>query len=195
MIVVAGLTETSSCPSIKYKCFFCDKSFLSRTKLFKYLKNTKPDHNRKKKSPDLIDKLIQEYDLQEVVSSVPLLNIRISLGYCSYTYLIIYLRLTKDGPIDTTCWDTGCNTSFINCSWLKRISPGSEIRTIAIALIVKGIESNSHDTSEYIILNLRVPGYNRESTEPIEVILCHEFYVINKLPANILIGIDIIVPQ
>jgi hypothetical protein len=189
------LTETGSRPSIKHKCSFCDESFLSRTKFFKYLKNTKPNHNRKKKSPDLIDKLMQEYDLQEVVSSAPLFSIRTGLGYRGYTYLIVHLRLTKDGPIDITCWDTGCNTLLIDCSWLKKILPGNEIRIIAIALIVKGIESNSHDTSEYVILNLRVPSYNRESTEPTKIILYHEFYVIDKFLANILISMNVMVPQ
>jgi hypothetical protein len=195
MMAVAGLTETGSRPSIKHKCSLCDESFPSRTKLFKHLKNAKPDHDRKKKSPDLIDKLMQEHDLQEVVSSAPPLSIGTGLGYRGYTYLIVHLRLTKDGPIDTTCWDTGCNASLIDRSWLKRMSPGSEIRTMATALTVKGIEGNSHDTSEYVILNLRVPGYNRESTEPTEVILRHEFHVVDKLPANMLIGMDVMVPQ
>jgi hypothetical protein len=101
IIVITGLTETSSCLSIKYKYSFCDKSFFSRTKLFKYFKNTKPDYNRKKKSPNLINKLIQEYNLQEIISSTPLLSIKTGLGYRGYIYLIIHLRLTKDGPIDT----------------------------------------------------------------------------------------------
>jgi hypothetical protein len=122
-----------------------------------------------------------------------LLNIRTGLGYCSYMYLIIHLHLTKDRPIDTTYWDTGCNTLFIDYSWLKKILLGSKIRIIAIAFIIKGIENNSYDTSEYIILNLRVPGYNQESIKPTKVILRYEFYIINKLLANILISINIIV--
>jgi hypothetical protein len=188
------LTKTNSCPSIKYKYSFCDESFPSRTKFFKYFKNTKPDYNRKKKSLDLINKLIQEYNLQEIISSVLLLSIRTGLGYHNYMYLIIYLCLTKDGPINTTCWDTGCNALFIDCSWLKKILPGSEIRIIITALIVKGIKSNSYDTNEYIILNLRVPSYNRKSTKPTKIILRYEFYIIDKFLANILIGINVIVP-
>jgi hypothetical protein len=125
---------------------------------------------------------------------VPLLSIRTSLGYCSYTYLIIYLRLTKDRPINTTCWDTSCNTLFIDRSWLKRILLRNKIRIITIVFIIKGIESNSYDISEYVILNLRVLGYNRESIKPTKIILCYEFYIIDKFPANILISIDIIVP-
>jgi hypothetical protein len=123
-----------------------------------------------------------------------LFSIKTSLGYRSYMYLIVYLRLTKNRLIDTTCWDTGCNTLFINCSWLKRILLGNKICIIITALIIKSIKNNSHDTSEYIILNLRVPGYNQESTEPTKIILRYEFYVIDKFPANILISIDIIVP-
>jgi hypothetical protein len=60
--------------------------------------------------------------------------------------------------------------------------------------MVKSIESNSYNTSEYIILNLRIPSYNRESIESIEVILRHKFYIINKFLANILISINIIIP-
>jgi hypothetical protein len=122
-----------------------------------------------------------------------LFNIKTSLGYYSYIYLIIYLRLTKNGLVDTTCWDTSCNTLFINCSWLKKILLGNKIYNITIALTVKSIENNSYDTSEYIILSLRIPGYNRESIEPIKIILRYKFHIIDKLPANILIGIDIIV--
>jgi hypothetical protein len=122
-----------------------------------------------------------------------LFSIRTSLGYYSYTYLIIYLRLTKDRLINTTCWDTSCNTLFIDCSWFKKILLGNKIRIITITLTVKSIESNSYDTSEYDIFSLRVPSYNQESTEPTEIILRYEFYIIDKLPANILISINIIV--
>jgi hypothetical protein len=109
-------------------------------------------------------------------------------------YLIVYFRLTKNRLIDTTCWDTGCNTLFINCSWLKRILLGNKICIIITTLIIKSIKSNSYDISEYIILNLRVPGYNQESIEPTKIILRYEFYVIDKFPINILISIDIIIP-
>jgi hypothetical protein len=108
-------------------------------------------------------------------------------------YLIIYLRLTKDRLINTTYWDTSCNTLFIDCSWLKRILLGSKIRIIIIAFIIKSIESNSYDTSEYIIFNLKIPSYNQESIEPIEIILYYEFYIIDKFLVNILISINVIV--
>jgi hypothetical protein len=60
--------------------------------------------------------------------------------------------------------------------------------------MIKGIKSNSYDTSEYVILSLRIPGYNQESTKLTKVILRHEFYIIDKFPANILISMNIIVP-
>jgi hypothetical protein len=59
---------------------------------------------------------MQEYNFQEVVSSVLLFSIRIGLGYRGYMYFIMHLRLTKDRLIDTICWDTGCNTLFIDYS-------------------------------------------------------------------------------
>jgi hypothetical protein len=123
-----------------------------------------------------------------------LFSIRTSLGYYNYMYLIIYLYLTKNKLIDTTCWDTSCNALFINCSWLKKILLGNKICIIAITLIIKSIESNSYNINKYIILNLRVLSYNQESTKPIKVILYHEFYIINKFLTNILISINIIVP-
>jgi hypothetical protein len=122
-----------------------------------------------------------------------LFSIRTGLGYRSYMYFIIYLRLTKDRLIDTTCWDTGCNTLLINYSWFKRILLGNKIRIIIIVFIVKNIKSNSYDTSKYVILSLRVPGYNRESIELTEVILYYKFYIIDKFPTNILISINIII--
>jgi hypothetical protein len=110
-------------------------------------------------------------------------------------YLIVYLRLTKDKLIDTIYWDTGCNILLIDYSWLKRILLRNKIRIIVIALTIKNIKNNSYDTSEYIILNLRVPSYNQESTKPTKIILRYKFYIINKLPTNILISINIIVLQ
>jgi hypothetical protein len=111
--------------------------------------------------------------------------------YISYNIL----RLTKNKLVNTTCWDTSYNILFINYSWLKRILLGSKICIIAIALTVKSIESNSYNTSKYIILSLRVPSYNQESIKPTKVILRYEFYIVDKLLTNILISINIIVPQ
>jgi hypothetical protein len=59
--------------------------------------------------------------------------------------------------------------------------------------MVKNIKNNFYNTSEYIIFSLRIPSYNQENIEPIEIILRHEFYIINKFLANILIGINIII--
>jgi predicted transcriptional regulator len=106
----------------------------------------------------------------------------------------MHLRLTKNKPINTTCWDTSCNILFIDYSWFKRILPGNKIRIITIVFIIKSIKNNSYNTSEYIILNLRVPSYNQENIKPIKIILRYEFYIINKFPTNILISMDIIVP-
>jgi hypothetical protein len=122
-----------------------------------------------------------------------LFSIKTSLGYYNYIYLIIYLRLTKNKPINIICWDTGCNTLLINYSWLKRILLGNKIRIIAIVLKIKSIKNNSYNTSEYIILSLRIPSYNQESIEPTKIILCYEFYIVDKFPINILISINIII--
>jgi hypothetical protein len=109
-------------------------------------------------------------------------------------YLIIYLRLTKDRLIDIIYWDTGYNTLFINYSWFKRILLRNKIYIIIMIFIIKNIKSNSYNTSEYIILNLRVPSYNQESIELTKIILYYKFYIINKFLANILISINIIIP-
>jgi hypothetical protein len=60
--------------------------------------------------------------------------------------------------------------------------------------MVKSIENNSYNTSKYIILSLRVPSYNQENIKPTKIILRYKFYIIDKFPANILIGINIIIP-
>jgi hypothetical protein len=60
--------------------------------------------------------------------------------------------------------------------------------------MVKNIKSNSYDTSKYIILNLGVLSYNQENIKPTKIILRYKFYIIDKLPINILISTDVIVP-
>ena len=117
------------------------------------------------------------------------------MGYYGYTYARVQVRLSKDTETTTSCFDTGCSTSLIDCAFLKRQNPTATIRAMARPLKVKGISGNEHSTADYVVLKLRIPGTDDKTKETVEAVVTREIHVVDGLEANLLIGSDIMVPE
>ena len=75
-------------------------------------------------------------------------------------------------------------------AFLLRVQPNLTIRTIASPIRVRGLGSNVHETSEYIVTPLYFPG-----TEATAILAPREIHIVDNLKANILVGMDIMVPE
>ena len=118
-------------------------------------------------------------------------------GFRNQYYVVVEVRLFKDGPTDQICLDTGCSVTLIDRQFLKRLTPFLKLRTLPKAVAVRNIGSDKYNTSEFGILNLFFPGRTVGTTGIIDAlakILC-EIYVVDNLKANILIGMDVLGPK
>lgn len=52
---------------------------------------------------------------------------------------------------DELCFDTGCSITLVDRAWLKQVLPDKEVRRMASPIMVRGLGSNKHQTSEYAI--------------------------------------------
>src|SRR5436190_8957021 len=64
---------------------------------------------------------------------------------------------------------------------------------MATPLRINGISGNQHTTSEYVVATLRIPGQDKNG--PAEAVITRELHIVDKLEANMLIGMDIMVPE
>ena len=64
-----------------------------------------------------------------------------------------------------------------------------------IALNIRGVANNKASSKDFVILPLRVPGYDTATKQLVEAIIEREFHVVDGLKANMLIGTDVIVPE
>ncbi|ESZ95934.1 hypothetical protein SBOR_3682 [Sclerotinia borealis F-4128] len=70
-----------------------------------------------------------------------------------------------------------------------------QIRTAAKPLIVRGIANNKYTTSDYVLLELCVPGKDTKTGVPADAVFTREFHLVDDLQANTLVGNDILYPE
>ena len=103
---------------------------------------------------------------------------------------MVGIQLTLDMDLDDGCLDTGCSVTLIDRAFLALAMPNLPIKTMASLIKVRRLGSNVHETAEYMITPLYLPG--EESTT---ILAPREIHIVDNLKANVLIGIDIMVPK
>ena len=93
-------------------------------------------------------------------------------------------------PDTSVCLDTGCGVSLVDKIWLAKNHPSQKISTMPVPLKVKGIGASRHESKEFALTALHIPGLDREGSEVYACIKC-ELHLVEGLKANILIGNDI----
>ena len=177
-------------------CNQCGDSFLSRNKLFKHIKAKKHLNKKQKSAGDATANLTSpQQKLPQKRSTASPLGIGTGFGYRGYSYATAHLRLSADLPTEPTCWDTGCSASLVDRDWLLSQLPDIHVRQSAAPLRVRGIAGNTHESVDYVILDLCIPGADSKTGEQCEAVISRELHLVNGLQANMLIGTDIMAPE
>ncbi len=102
------------------------------------------------------------------------------------------VQLSPEQPSKTTGYlDTGCSVTLVDRAFLNGNYPDLPIREMASPITVRGLGSNKHETSEYIVTSLYFPSQDADMV----MLAPREIHIVNNLKANLLIGIDIMVPE
>lgn len=171
-------------PSIHY-CKRCRKPFHSGNKLHSHLKScnsmAKPLPSQKSLSPGI-----------PVVHSLVAPTNSKGYEFRKWRYAVVLGTLHVDHELAEFCADSGCGMSLVDRDFLTAMIPTIQIRTLEQPVKVRGVGSQLYDCSQWVLVDLYMPGRNVRNEDAIAH--CQvELHVVENL--NILIGNDILGPQ
>ena len=110
-----------------------------------------------------------------------------------YHYLRAVVKLSHDAIAELVCWDTGCSVTLIDRAFLKEQLPKHTILRKDSPLVVRGIGSSHHSTTEYVNLDIYVPG--KHNGRYVDALIQRPAFVVDNLRAKMLIGMDILASE
>ena len=189
-----------------HQCRHCLTMFSSKNELHKHLGNSGkgrranasscPGHPSKE--PEAYSQEPEAYpthpfpEAKVIKSSVDSVSeVGTGQAFRQYHYAMAAIKLKLENDADNGCLDTGCSVSLMDRSWLVKANPELSVKTMASPITVRGLGSNRHQTSEYVVTPLLFPGNDNITamTSP------REIHIVDDLKANLLIGMDIMVPE
>ena len=122
-------------------------------------------------------------------------DIGTGFGFRLWTYLKFFITPDIGTGVQTdVCGDTGCSRTLGDRAWIERHYPKLEIRRRAQPLTVRGIGSDYHQSSDYVVLPFRFKGTTLDGKSAYAA-FDREVALVSGLQANILIGMDVLGPE
>jgi hypothetical protein len=183
----------------RHACKRCPASFRKRNKLFAHLRDTNHYMASADDAPTPTDiptpnDPSHESD-PEVVKSSATATFGTGYGFRTYNYLEMRVRLAKHGPDTWVCLDTGAGMSLIDRQWLTELCPDAMILTRATDVSVRGIDNKTQKTSNYVVLQVYIPGHDENDGKIKLAEIRREFHIVPELRCKMIIGEDIIEPE
>ena len=128
-----------------------------------------------------------------IPSIAPITNLGTRFGFRNYYFLILFIALSITLATIIVYIDLDCLVILINRIFLLEQVLDIYVRTIASPISVRGISSNHHSTSEYILLEIYFLG--TRNRVDIRAKITREVYLVDGLKAKMLLGTNIIGPE
>ncbi len=195
-------------PVQSYRCRHCSSDFDSNNKLHKHVRTacekklkskpkTSPEDPESQTGIDNASRIPTEaaresssaFHASEVIQSNATDVTDEGYAFRGHRFVTALVKFSLAGQSYEFCFDTGCTMSLIDRKFLLEIVPGIVIKKMPSPMTVRGIGTNTHDASEYVQLQMYLPGKN--GTALIE----REFHIVNDLTAKALVGIDVMKPE
>ena len=197
---VLGLEHTDAhITTIKdVSCRVCRETFTSRNKLHNHLKlspclskeATAPARSMPKPKDDSEPRSSPRHDGKVVKSAADGAK-GDGFGFRGWHYATVEARLCTPSGLDyAICLDTGCTMSLIDRTFLTEAAPDIPTRRMASPISVRGLGTTNHNTNEYVLLRIYIPGLDGRLA-----LIERELHVVDDLRAKVLIGIDVLGPE
>ena len=69
----------------------------------------------------------------------------------------------------------------VDRDWLLSQLPDIHLRQLATPLRVRGMAGNTHESADYVILDLCIPGLDSKTGERCEAVISRELHLVNGL--------------
>ena len=192
---------------IEASCRNCNASFKSKSKLHKHLRQDCLVRGPPKASINDVasqapprrsataSTIVDAFAIEVVESNATdRTNIGTGLAFRGWNYAHIPVRLLPTATDEEVCIDTGCGVTLAEKPWLLSLLPNVSIRRMSKSLRVKGLGSAMHDTDQYVLTPMLIPGIKEDGTRVLCRIL-REIHLVDNLKARMLIGNDIVGPE
>lgn len=90
--------------------------------------------------------------------------------------------------------DSGNTMTLVDRTFLKRQAPTLTVKRVPRAIGIRGVGDNLSSTDGYAVVTLHLPGKLRNGTNGVAEIK-FEAHVVDNLPANLLLGSDVMKPN
>ena len=129
----------------------------------------------------------------KVIHSKNKLKLQHGYAFRGYCYAEIGIQITEDmNRSYYTAYDnSSCSMSLIDRLLLTRFYLKIELQQMNTLINVREISMNYHTINQFVHINMFIKVTD-ETNDTVIVHMCKEFYVINNLKVNILIGTDIL---
>ncbi|RDL33672.1 uncharacterized protein BP5553_08040 [Venustampulla echinocandica] len=106
-----------------------------------------------------------------------------------YAQVMLKLGSPHNDP-ESACLDTGCGMSLIDRGFLRKYAPTAVIQTMPTPMTVRGIGDRQHNANQFTIIDFYLP-----TSTHIVAHFHREIHIVDDLDANVLLGLDIAVPE
>ena len=195
VVNVDHITKNKKC----LLCCICCSEFLSNNCLHKHIQKgcTKVKSVKTTSVSMKVTSVLMQTTLMIVISQksiyVRLTVMKITHNdyeFQEWCYITAEVQLTYDGEISPVCLNTECTMILVNQQFLKDKKSDITIQQMLSLITVQELGSNTHESSEFTVIDLYLPDKNRK----IAVIFC-EVHLVKNLKAHMLIKIDILTPE
>lgn len=202
----ATASGTTKVSTVTYQCRRCHAIFLSKNELHRHLGN--PGRGRQAQTSSCLGYPIKDPAIypasaetsteapsqpsSKIIKSSANSALEVGTGHAfrQYHYAMAAIQLDLEKDPENGCLDTGCSVTLMDRVFLAKTRPGLTIQTMASPITVRGLGSNKHQTSEYVVTSLYLP-----SEDGTAMLAPREIHIVDDLKANVLIGMDIMVPE
>jgi hypothetical protein len=136
----------------------------------------------------------EEHD-PDVVKSTAVATFGTGYGFRTFNYLEMRVCLDRHGPDTWVCLDTGAGMSLVDRGWLHEMCPDANMLTRASGVSVRGINNKSQQTRGYVVLQLYINAYDKETGAAKLAEIRREFHIVPDLRCKMILGEDIIEPE
>lgn len=134
----------------------------------------------------------EQVDIPLIISKAPKAR-KDGLAHQGWHYASLKASAIEKGEEFDICVDTGCSLGIVDQGFLNRHYPGAEIHKSKQPIKIRGIGSKIHQGSGFVTISLYLRG--QLDTKEARAQITREFHVVPDLRANVLLGIDTLVPE
>jgi len=184
------------------ECRDCCKPFPTRNALFRHLRSkteaARCPTERKAKTNEAVKADVKPAvpeELTKILKITPTrtstANVGTGYGFQNWHYVTAKAHLSNKATAEPICLDTECSVTLLDRAFFQgQCHNDVEIRTMATPIPVRGIGSDKHMTSKYVIVPIHLSGTSVAGKD-VKAVITREAHLVDGLKAKMLVGMNI----